>query len=62
MNRLVPKLIMLLGIIGLLFKFIEPYLITKGCFGYDYLYEFSSLIIPILLVILGCWLNKKLHT
>lgn len=59
MNRKsLGKLLIVAGVIGLISKIIEPILITKGCFGYDYVYEIVSFGIPIVLIFIGYKTNR----
>ncbi len=44
---------MVIGLLGLVLKLIEPMLVIKGSFGYDYVYEYSSILIPMLLTVIG---------
>ena len=59
-NQLIGKILMLIGLIGIILKLIEPLIITKGCFGYDYIYEFISFGIPIIILVIGFRLQKKI--
>lgn len=58
-NKLIGKLLIIVGLIGIALKFIEPYIIQKGCFGNDYFYETLTIGIPIILIVIG---YKKLKT
>jgi len=50
---------MLVGLIGIILKLTEPFIITKGCFGYDYIYEFISFGIPIIILVIGYRIYKR---
>jgi len=52
------KVLFLVGILGFTIKLIEPIIITKGCFGTDYLYEILTFGIPIAMIVVG---YKKIY-
>lgn len=58
-TKLIGKLLLILGLIGLSIKFMEPLIVTKGCFGYDYTYELISFGIPIIFTVIGFKMVKK---
>ncbi len=57
--KLIGKLLLIFGLIGLSVKLMEPIIITKGCFGYDYTYEVISFGVPIIFIIIGFKMIKK---
>ena len=54
------KILMAVGLMGLILKLMEPLIIIKGCFGYDYVYEFISFGMPIILFLIGFRIHKSI--
>ncbi|MFK7807266.1 MAG: hypothetical protein AB8F74_05620 [Saprospiraceae bacterium] len=52
-SKLIGKTLLMFGILGFLLKLTEPYIITKGCFGYNYFYEIFSFAIPVTMIVVG---------
>jgi len=46
----IAKVVLIIGIATLVIKLIEPIVITKGCFGYNYFYEIISFGAPLFLI------------
>ncbi len=52
-KKFIGNTLIIIGLIGLILKIIGSLIITKGCFGYDYFYEFLSFGIPVALIAIG---------
>lgn len=52
-KNLIGKILTILGAIALIMKIVELFIISKGCFGHDYLYEVLSFFIPVIMIVVG---------
>lgn len=58
-SQLIGKKLMIVGLIGLILKLNEWLVVTRGCFGYNYFYEFITFGIPIVLLVIGFYFFER---
>ena len=51
-NRQLGKLLMAIGLLGILYSILEPLFVTKGCFGYGII-DVLIYVVPIAMLIIG---------
>ena len=57
-KKLIGKLLMIAGLIGIMYCLIEPYIVHNGCFGYR-IVDVLIYLFPIVAIIMGYRIYSK---